>query len=463
MFSRSGLVATFLIAFTAAAYAAKLPTSFDGYVTSVVSQNEFEMSAQRVITNSNTEKQVVEISSGVDTDPTVRVGSLLHVEGRFDKRSGEFVAKSIHFLPEPGSDRVQAKGLEEVGLIEEPPDLHQAGSGTAGTLWVAGYRLKVTPQTKLLSEGGKSVPADHIRANTWAAFKAKRAPDDSLEALSLTFWPNTVTPDEVKYRDKSEPDIQEPNYATHTPGKIKFHLQWTLTILPDKAVQDYVTRIGQSLIPQYQKDLSASDPSKINFRFYVVERPSRWKKVMNDASATAGGVVIIPDSVLSVLDNEAQLAALLSNCIATTLDKQIYLHRGRLRAQAIIGNTSIPILLFAPVGLAVPTLVGDGIAAHKLALQMNERASRTGLRYMLHAGYDLREAPFAWTVAANKRIENPVAVGVLPPALVQSVMADLYFNYASTDYSRLTTNRDAYHGILAELRSAAPKLPKPKN
>lgn len=458
MFYRFGPIALLLIAFSSAAPASKLPTAFDGYVTSVASQNKFEMSAHRVTTDSNTDRQIVETSSGIDAAPTIRVGSLLHVEGRFDKRSGEFVAKSVHFLPEPGFDKEQSKKLEDVGLIEEQPNLHQTGGGAAGTLWVAGYRLKVTPQTKLSSEEGKSFPVDQIRANTWVAFKAKRAPDGSLQAASLKFWSNTITPDEVKYRDKSEPDIQEPDYATHTPGKIKFHLQWMLTILPDKAVQDYVTRVGESLIPQYQKDLPASDPAKINFRFYVVERPSRWKEVLSDASASAGGVVIIPDNVLAVLDNEAQLAALLSNCIATTLDKQLYMHRGREKTQTALGWASD----FAGL-CSLPVGIGNGIAAKRLLLQINERASRTGLRYMLHAGYDLREAPFSWTVAANEKIQNPEPVGVLPSALVQSVMADLYFDYASTDYSQLKANRETYHKMLAELRSAAPRLPKPKN
>lgn len=458
MFSRSGPIALLLIAVSSVAHAARLPKAFDGYVTSVASQSKFEMSAHRVTTNLNTEKQVVEMSPVVDTDPMIRVGSLLHVEGRYDKRSGDFVAKFIRILPEPGFDKARAKELEDVGLIEEQPDLHRAGNGTTGTLWVAGYRLKVTSQTKLLSEDGKSFPIRQIRTNTWAAFKAKRAPDGSLQAISLTFWSNTVTADEVKFRDKSEPDIQEPDYATHTPGKIKFHLQWTLTILPDKAVQDYVTRVGESLIPQYQKDLPTSDPAKINFRFYAVERPSRWKEVLNDASATAGGVIIIPDNVLAVLDNEAQLSALLSNCIATTLDKQLYIHRGREKTQTALGWASDFAGLYGlPVG------IGNGIAAKRLLLQINERASRTGLRYMLHAGYDLREAPFSWTVAANSRIQNPEPIGVLPPALVQSVMADLYFDYPSTDYSQLRTNREAYHKMLAELRSAAPRPPKPNN
>ena len=94
---------------------------------------------------------------------------------------------------------------------------------------------------------------------------------------------------------------------------------------------------------------------------------------------------------------------------------------------------------------------------------MNERASRNGLRYMLKAGYDIREAPFAWTVAANKKVQNPWPVKADPSGLTQSVMADLDFDYTSTDYSRLGSDREAYQKMLAELRAVAPKLPKSKN
>lgn len=454
MFLRTGLVALFLIASSAVAYSAKLPTKFDGYVTSVASQDQFEMGSRQIEANAKTQRLSVQADRKADTyvDPMVRVGSLLHVEGRIDKHTGEFMARSISFLPEPDWGGNPDDKIEDAGLVEEMPALHREGNGAAGTLWVEGYPLKVTPRTKLLSDDGKAISIDQIRTNTWAFFQGKWLPDHSIEALSIHFSPNTITPDEVKFRDKSKPKV-----VRQKPGKVKGLFEWTSMSIPNKAVQDYVTKVGESLVPQYQKDLPASDPSKIKFRFYVIRKPSRWKAVINDCMSSADGIVIIPDSVLAVLDNEAQLAALLSNCIAGTLDKQIYVHRGRLKTQAALGLVAYYPLWGLPIG------IGDAVAEHKLWLEMNERASRIGLGYMLHAGYDIREAPFAWRVAANKRVKNPWQEGNLPPALTRSIMGDLYFDYGSADYSRLKTGREAYQKMLTELRAAVPKLPKPTN
>jgi hypothetical protein len=324
--------------------------------------------------------------------------------------------------------------------------------------------LQVTPQTKLLSTDGKTFPVDQIRPNVWAFFDAVRNSDGLIETHSITFELNIISSNEVKYRDQSEPKIEEPDYSRHIPGEIKFHYQgtvnypWTLTILPDETVQEYVTKVGEGLIPQYQKDLPAGDPAKINFRFYVVERPSRWKEVLDDASSLPGGVIIVPDNVLAALDNEAQLAALLSNCIAVTLEEQLYAHRARLKAQNVMAWAGV-----IPSLYGFPLSFGNGIAADRFQQQMNEQASRIGLRYMVRDGYDICEAPFAWSAAANKQAENPRTSSYFPTTFESNVLGDLYLDYAPQDCSHLKTGREAYQRMLSELRADAPKLPKPKN
>ena len=147
------------------------------------------------------------------------------------------------------------------------------------------------------------------------------------------------------------------------------------------------------------------------------------------------------------------------------MEKQFYVHRTRGKVQNGIAWAVALDFVPAPAGLVgLPLGIGNTIEASRFMLQMDEQASRIGLRYMVNSGYDIREAPFAWTVAANKRVEDPLPQegDVLSP-LARSVLSDLYFHYASTDYSHLKTNREAYQQMLAELRTAAPKLPKPKN
>ena len=116
-----------------------------------------------------------------------------------------------------------------------------------------------------------------------------------------------------------------------------------------------------------------------------------------------------------------------------------------------------------PTIYALPINVGNKIAINNLMLHINEQASRIGLRYMLQNGYDIREAPFAWTVAANQKANNPHAPDNIPPLLVQSLMSGLRLDYDGIDYASLKANREAYQQMLAQLRAEAAYLPKPKN
>ncbi|MBB6144628.1 hypothetical protein HNQ77_002584 [Silvibacterium bohemicum] len=466
------LLGILIIGFSPNVYASKLPTTFDGYVTNIASAHEFDVGARHVVWDAKTQHEVTYVNHDpggflstsigpIDTD--LHVGSHVHVEGTVDKRTGGFTATLIHSFPE--SVDSNKRKLEGAGLIEETPQLHQDGQSWSGTVWIDGYPLQLTPQTKLASEDGSPFSPDHIGTNVWVEYQATRRPDNSLSATSLTLSPLKIEDKEKKFREKSEPEIEKPDYEHHVPGNLKWHWNWALEIVPDENIQNYVSGVGSRLVPQYQKDLPSADPSKIDFRFYVVHRPAKWKEAlwtqaMSDATASPGGVVIVPDNVLAALDNEAQLAALLSNCIAVTLERQAYTHRTRMHVQRDLNWIGL-----ATIGgdLGAPLLIGNSIAYNNLMLQINEQAGRIGLRYMLQNGYDLREAPFAWTIAANKRAENPDEPNIPAPQLAQSLMSDLLLGYKTTDYGALTTNREPYQQMLAQLHAAFPDLPKPKN
>jgi hypothetical protein len=450
------------LAFSLQALASKLPTVFDGFITNMVSPTEFDVGSRHVICNAKTafELEVVDQNFHHQDDLTLHVGSHIHVVGAFEGKPRSFIATAIQAYHFPGSGTKNALAMEGIGLIQETPALHRDGQDWIGTLWVDGYPLLITGKTKLTDGDGKPYPGDKIATNVWAGYKATRNLDHSIHADSISFTPNQVDAEEKKFRDKSEAQIDEPDYAKKIPGKIKFHWAWSLDILPDKDVQDYVTRVGESLIPQYQKDLPDSDPTKINFRFYIIQHPAKWKESFSDAFSSPNGIVIVPDNVLAALSNEAQLAALLSNCITVTLNKTIYIHKARLTIQKDVGWAGMATV----TGYAgAPLLIGDAIATRNLMLDINKQASRIGLRSMLQNGYDIREAPFAWTVAANKQVRNPLDQDEQPAPLVASLMNDLRRDYPATPYSTLKINGDAYQQMLLSLRAASPKLPKPKS
>jgi predicted Zn-dependent protease len=77
--------------------------------------------------------------------------------------------------------------------------------------------------------------------------------------------------------------------------------------VPSKEAQDYVQRIGESLIPAHQKELAVGDPLKIPFRFYLIQDRSP------NASAYPNGVVIVHSGLFNTLENESQIAFVLSH------------------------------------------------------------------------------------------------------------------------------------------------------
>ncbi|MHB8304258.1 MAG: hypothetical protein ACYDC6_15825 [Acidobacteriaceae bacterium] len=99
-------------------------------------------------------------------------------------------------------------------------------------------------------------------------------------------------------------------------------------------------------------------------------------------------------------------------------------------------------------------------------LQINQQVLRAGIRQMYLAGYDIREAPFAWAVAQGKPVNNPVIDSKHPDKEIPWYAA-YAFNYISqyykdVDYSKLKRGEAEYQDFLKELYKADPSLPQPK-
>ena len=85
---------------------------------------------------------------------------------------------------------------------------------------------------------------------------------------------------------------------------------------------------------------------------------------------------------------------------------------------------------------------------------------------MYLAGYDIREAPFAWAVAQGKPVNNPVINSKDPDKKIPWYAA-YAFDYISqyykdVDYSKLKRGRAEYQQFLQELYKADPTLKQPK-
>jgi hypothetical protein len=367
-------------------------------------------------------------------------------------------------------------------LLEENPQLRYISGHPVGKLWMDGYGITVTPQTKFSFASTSNLHHDKsINANMWIGYNATPLANQSITANSLTFAVNNVYPQYDIYNHADAfggnyTKIEAPDYSRRTPGLIRFNYGQPIEIIPDQRVQESVSTLGMTLIPSYQMELPDSDATKVNFRFYVVQsseaiqekklltingmlpfNTSGWSgraeysynksklyNMIDNTIAMQNGVILIPDRVLSRLHDRAQLAALLSYSITSILQNQIY------NAFLITESTSRY----------------DILHRFNEMLQINEQTLRIGIRQMYLAGYDISEAPFAWAVAQGKPANNPVIDSKHPDKEIPWYAA-YAFNYIShyysdVDYSKLKRGEKEYQQFLQELYKADPSLPHPK-
>ena len=417
----------------------------------------------------------------------IRIGSRVHLEGEIQQDNSTFAAERITVYA------IQNNPNPEGGtILEEDPKLHHTAEGWGGTMWADGYPMTLVPRTKLLGAPGNAelgylytgknpriraeqlgaghnsnpVSSSLFHANTYVTYHAVRAADGTNIARQLRLWPNEIRSGETKYLHKFAVTIRNPNYSNHVPGALIFRYTRNINILPDQTVQEWVSRLGNELIPQYQQDLSPSNVTKLCFRFYVVQPygsalnnqlnyiDGGYRRSYDDVVvAMPNGTIIVPDTTLSALRNKSQLAALLSYAIAEILQKQSYIAKSAFKS-------------------AYPSDL------YTVGLLTNEQKLRLGIRAMLHSGYDIREAPFAWADALRTPIQNPIvpaeevknkstswgARDTQYSLLWYAAYAFDYISqyYQNVDYSKLKRGRKEYQQFLVELRKADPQAFAPQ-
>ncbi len=179
------------------------------------------------------------------------------------------------------------------------------------------------------------------------------------------------------------------------------------TLYDNPLVQDYVNRVGQSIVPK--------DSTRL-YAFKVTLNP------IPEARALSTGTIYVSSGLLSVIDNEAQLAYVLGHEVAHVerdhWRQDVLVERGMARynekqqqkRQIIGGIASLGLGAvaggvtgsFSKAGvaalyaeLALPTIlklaIPNAVASWDKAQE--DEADQLGLKYMLDRNYDPREAP----------------------------------------------------------------------
>jgi hypothetical protein len=232
-------------------------------------------------------------------------------------------------------------------------------------------------------------------------YEGKEQADGTVLVSKVTFVKNEQEKGERDLWKKLKIKEKPSNFLEGKPGELKVGGA-KYKVLPNQEVQDYATRIGQSLIPTYQRNLPEGDPNKIPFKFVVI-----MQKGFN-AAAYPNGVIIIHDDVFKIVENEAQFAAILGHEIAHATQEHTYrqLQHNKKRRTAL----AIASLFAAGMGYYSISNVLDMVNAAMVngySRTMENQADRVGLQYMTDAGYDPRESPRVWKLVTKKHGDMP--------------------------------------------------------
>jgi hypothetical protein len=374
--------------FPAAGEAAPTKLKLRGYLTARADSNAMLILDDRIELTSASRVLSKDSSGERSFNPQeLSPGMLVEAEGQWLDKHKFFAEKLIVDL---GEDDKKIHG--SAYLQEEPADATRIAAGDASELKLDGYWLRLDPATKRswnaakAAQGfsAKSVVESAALAGYRVKYAGTRGKDGKIAAEEVELGPPAPADDykmphnlEIVRAKESQTgiDVLEFRQGNKVQGRMK--------LLAERTVQEYVSQLGDSLIPEGAKGTRRP----IEFRFFVVEDPEI------NAASLPDGTLLINTGLLGALQNEAQLAFVLSHEMAHVLQvhyrREIEETRGSrigltiagLAAGAFIGNAGV---FMSQIGIA------SVVNGHQRELE--NQADRLGLQNVIEHGYDPREA-----------------------------------------------------------------------
>ena len=314
------------------------------------------------------------------------VGMLVDAEGQWlDKH--KFFAEKITADLQENDKRIRGTAY----LQEEPGDASKIAAGQTAQLKLDGYLVEVTGTTRREWNAAKATAAQGSGASSQAAlaachvkYTAVRRKDGKVEAEQIQLGPPATAdaykmPHDIEIAQAKDSqtgiDILEFRQGKKVQGRMK--------LLAEKSVREYVSHLGDSLLPAGAEGTTRP----IEFRFFVVEDPAI------NAASLPDGTVLVDTGLLGAVQNESQLAFVMSHEIAHVLQVHYKREMDETRGQRV-GLTIAGIAAGAFIGDLGTFMAGIGIASvvngHQRDLE--NQADRLGLQNVIERGYEPREA-----------------------------------------------------------------------
>jgi hypothetical protein len=394
----------------------------------------------------------------------VRVGDEVEISGNFDSATRKLTVKTVKILS------VDDRRFNSAAFPDRLPELQHSASGWNGFVFLDGMRIRVADSTRVTIRRNKRelkelekqqndvVPpetisltaSDEIGFNTMATYAAVSQKDGSVLASKVEFEDYELSLGESERLQKLEPRMEKGDPLLGQAdvlrvGRNKYKL------VPSLEAQEYIQKLGESLVPQRQRELTAGSPLKIDYRFYLVEEKEF------DCLAFPSGAVVVNSGLLQGLEDEAQLAFYISRAV-TQLEEMDTWRLSRYNTNpghVALKAVAIGAELGAPLGLLnVPTFV-VAAKSDEFIESLRDQTDRLALEWMLAGGYDIREAPRAYKVYAlthpdhkplyPKPDANQVEKNQTAAERRVFLMTELRTNYSGIHYVSLKKDSEQFH------------------
>ncbi|MBC8155052.1 MAG: M48 family metalloprotease [Bacteroidetes bacterium] len=305
--------------------------------------------------------------------PDVEI-SLSFLEYRYSRR---FVLQSITILTDLTDDGKLTGPLEQV---------------TGEVAIINGQSVKLKPNTTLAGDKGYkgvSFPGfNRVEEGVNVAVQGTHQPDGILIAEA-----GTVTPEEASNTDQQLIQTLKATRQLSSDGTRLTFGSVSYPLLANDTINGYLTRLTTKLLPARVKNLPTDHPSYFNTRVYLVVDSTANACIYPDGS------LYITTGLLTMVENEAQLAAVLSRELAHIT----FHHPRRMYQTGSTGETTLPPSMVAVFGLepaelaTYVTTFGGGPLSSDYKQDLERQADRIGIKYMMVGGYDPREMTKVWT------------------------------------------------------------------
>jgi hypothetical protein len=317
-------------------------------------------------------------------------GMLVEAEGQWLDRH-RFFAEKVTVNLRDGEKQVHGTAY----LQEEPSEASKIPGGDTAALKTDGYWLDLGSQThrewdavkiampsttaSVIGSGDRKLAGYQVKYNGLrrsdgriAADRVELGAPAPLDAYKMPHDMQVVSGKDAQ----TGIEVIEFRHGNKVQGRMK--------LFPVRSVQEYVSQLGDSLLPPGNRGTVKA----LEFRFFVVEDSSI------NAASLPDGTLLVNTGLLGAIQNESQLAFVLSHEIAHVLQVHYWREVHETRGQRV-GLTIAGLAAGAFIGDLGTFMAGLGIASvvngHQRELE--NQADRLGLQNVIEHGYDPREAP----------------------------------------------------------------------